>query len=355
MVQDHRQPRGQYPLHGQLGAVPLEPAFVHPAVRAKLDPRAAATGLHLYPRKAWRWPYGCDRAPSPSCNGAAIGCGSKPGPVTPGIRPRSGRPSTYWTAQLAERTGRRRAALAESLRRFGADVLPGIQRLVWLGIDNHTLVAAGITLAQLQKVKGVPFLPVPGMVRIPRYLESLRRGAKVAGETPIEFLAAREREAERALAEARMAARAATSHQAEAQRIMTDAEAVLLVARFYHQKMQAAAARASGDAGRARTLMQASLQDFRDLTRLTTKTYDSISDVPHGTARPVQARHLSLPLDRRAAVLREGVRSTAVTAAAARPMETNTPITAVHAGTAVRVQRKNKLPFDLPRGDSLIL
>ena len=206
----------------------------------------------------------------------------------------------------------------------------------------------------LERGKGIPFLELPGLVRIPRYLESLRRGAKVAGETPIEFLAAREREAERALAEARMAARAATSHQAEAQRIMTDAEAVLLVARFYHQKMQAAAARASGDAGRARTLMQASLQDFRDLTRLTTKLRQHQRcppwDCPSGSS-PTSV----LPLDRRAAVLREGVGSTAVTAAAARPMETNTPITAVHAGTAVRVQRKNKLSFDLPRGDSLIL
>ena len=43
-VEDHRQPRGEHPLHGQSGAVSLEPALLHPAVRAELDPRRRGHG-----------------------------------------------------------------------------------------------------------------------------------------------------------------------------------------------------------------------------------------------------------------------------------------------------------------------
>ena len=63
-----------------------------------------------------------------------------------------------------------------------ADVLPAIQRLIWLGNDNHTIVSAGILLEQLEKARGIPFLPLPGLTRIPQFLENLRAGKKPEGK-----------------------------------------------------------------------------------------------------------------------------------------------------------------------------
>ena len=40
------------------------PSYVERCVQSSIR-EGGATGLHLYPRKAWRWPYGCDRGDRP--------------------------------------------------------------------------------------------------------------------------------------------------------------------------------------------------------------------------------------------------------------------------------------------------
>ncbi|MCE5307527.1 MAG: hypothetical protein LLG20_07780, partial [Acidobacteriales bacterium] len=187
----------------------------------------------------------------------------------------------FWIRRLALRYGSAKAAryMLDS-QEAGADVLPGIQRLVWLHYDNHCVVSAGILLEQLEQAKGIPFLVLPRLVRIPQYLDALRKGETIKGETPVDFLAARVRDAEKAVSLARLANNVAINRKSEAGRVLTDTEAVLLVAKFYHHKMQAAAAKATGDKGRFKALLAISLDDYRNLTNLTRTTYESLSDVP---------------------------------------------------------------------------
>jgi hypothetical protein len=264
------------------------PSFIQNCVQSSIRD-GGATGLHLYPRKAWRWPYGCDRGDAQELQWrrdwmwfptwARYAWNPDRDPADERV---------YWTARLAERYGADAAPHLLRALEDSADVLPGIQRLVWLDDSNHTLVASGITLAQLAKVRGIPFLPMPGVVRIPDWIEALKHAQPVKGQSPLDFLSDRVAQSESALRRAQLGAQAATANKAEAERIETDIRAVALVAKFYRDKLQAAAAKALFDGGIDKphnrqawiNLLRDSVNDFRLLTDLTKNTYDSMSDVP---------------------------------------------------------------------------
>ena len=194
----------------------------------------------------------------------------------------------YWIAQLAERYGPDAAPHLLGAFEDSADVLPALQRLIWLGYDNHTVVSAGITLGQLEKAEGVPFLSLPGMIRIPQFLGAVKSGQTLPGQTPVELFAQKVKEAESAQREAELGAKAAVRNQADARRIASDMQAVAYVARFYRDKFAAVVAKVRADAGIDTAEnhkaflreLQASVDDFRLLTDLTKGTYESISDVP---------------------------------------------------------------------------
>ena len=263
------------------------PSYIRRCVQSALG--SGANGLHLYPRRSWRWPQG-----------------GEPGSAT--LQPDRDRmwfatwaryawnPSrsdsdetAYWIERLAVDFGNREAAAQllaaqESL----ADVLPSIQRLVWLGFDNHTIVSAGIRLGQLEKAEGIPDQPLPDVAqRIPAFLASLRAGAEPPVPTPMDFLQSRVKMAQQAVALARRGADNATLRRDEAMALVRDAEATLLVVRFYAEKMQAAMlhAQASALAPKVRkdaflVPLERSLNTFRELAGLTRGHYDSITDVP---------------------------------------------------------------------------
>jgi hypothetical protein len=126
------------------------------------------------------------------------------------------------------------------------------------------------------------------MIRIPEYLDAVKTGKTLPGQTPVAFLSENVKAAEKAWQEARLGADAATRNHAEAGRIATDMQAVTFVARFYADKLTALVAKTRADAGIDATesrktffrALEASVNDFRQLTELTKRTYDSISDVP---------------------------------------------------------------------------
>ena len=264
------------------------PTFIQKCIRSSLA--VGGTGLHLYPRKVWRWPYGCDRGTQPELQWdrdqlwfEAWGRYA----WNPSLDP--ARETEYWIRRLSARYGNDTAGAA-ALRAYekGGDVLPAIQRIIWLGDGNHTLISAGIKLDQIANLRGIPFDPMPGIVRIADYIQILKRGGRAQGRTPSEFVDEQIRAAEASLQEARHAAGAATRNREDARRLATDAEAVLLLARFYRFKVEAAVAKALADshldehANSAACLraLRESVEQYRKLTRLTTETYDSMTDVP---------------------------------------------------------------------------
>ena len=270
------------------------PAYIQKCMQSSVA--AGATGLHLYPRKAWRWPYGCERgAPELQWNRDRFWFEAWGRYAwNPNLEPVAER--RFWLAHLAEHYGAQAASHVLKALEGGADVLPGIQRLVWLGNDNHTVVAAGIKLDQLQKAPGIPFLALPGLVRIPQYIEALKQRHKIVGTSPLDFLADRVRQAEKACREAGLGARLAGRNKAEVERLETDMQAQVLVARFYLHKLRAALAKALFDDGCDRAnnaalclgYLRQSLEDFRTLTDLTRIAYESLSDVPAWNPEPLK-------------------------------------------------------------------
>ncbi len=250
--------------------------------------RAGANGLHLYPRKAWRWPYGCDKGEKELQWKRDALWFEMWGRYAWNPDRDSDAERRFWLNRLTCTFGTREAA-THFLDSFaaGADVLPALQRLFWLGYDNHTVVAAGGKVIQLQSAEGIPFLPL-SVMRIPAYLAALQNGKPLSSKSPMDFLAEKVADAKNALEEAHRGARAASKNEETAKRYETDARAIWLVAKFYEHKMQAVTAKAlfenqmGGDAKRREFLadLQASLQDFRALTELADTTYESLSDVP---------------------------------------------------------------------------
>ncbi len=263
------------------------PSYIQKCMQSAVG--AGATGLHLYPRKAWRWPYGCDKGDAPELQWhrdrlwfEAWGRYA----WNPDRDPEGER--QYWQGLLAKSYGE--AAAAPLLESFeaGADVLPAIQRLLWIGNDNHTVVSAGATMEQLAAAPGIPFLPTGGVARMPEYIAAMREGKAVTETSPSDFFAQKEKEAGKALEAAQKGADTATGNRDDARRIATDAEAVLYLARFYAEKSKATVAKALVDAGvdvpANSTIclesLRASVGDFCQLTKLTNGTYESLSDVP---------------------------------------------------------------------------
>ncbi len=238
---------------------------------------AGATGLHLYPRKAWRWPFGCDKTDTPELQWQRDHFWFEMWgryAWNPQRDPEQER--AYWLSQLEARFGTPKAAEAMlTLFEADGDVLPALQRLFWIGNDNHTVVTAGATLEQLRNAPGIPFLPLE-CLRVPEYLDALKHEKPLEKESPLDFLARKLEESTRACAAAGVAVAAATRNQAEAKRYSSDAKAIQLTARYYLRKL--AAATAKGDASRA--ALQESVDIFRELTELTRQSYDSLSDVP---------------------------------------------------------------------------
>lgn len=263
------------------------PTFIQKCIRSSLA--AGGTGLHVYPRKVWRWPYGCDRGTQPELQWfrdqlwfeSWARYAWNPNRNTTNE-------AEFWTSKLTERYGNPAAGMAAfHAYEDGGDVLPGIQRIIWLGDGNHTIISAGVLLKQIPGLKGIPFDPMPGVIRIADYVGMLKRRERPNGQTPLQFLDLKIAEAVRAMEQARKAAQAATRNREDAHRMATDAEAVWLVAKYHRSKVEAGVANALAEAGVDRTAntalclrtLRESVEDYRKLTNLTRTTYDSLTDV----------------------------------------------------------------------------
>lgn len=245
--------------------------------------------IHLHPRKAWRWPYGSDAGTQQyqwERDTLYFTAWSRYAwdPYRDSINDEK-----YWMDLLTLHYGNRDAAAhyLESVS-TGADVLPALQRLIWMGYDNHTIITAGLTLEQLQASKGIPFLDIRPTLRIPEYLECLKKGCAIQGESPIDFLSRKVEEAEKSLEEADVALTFATLHRDELRRIVGDAETIVHSARFYLHKAMAlrywVLLNEGTEIRKNKKLflkyLEESVKDYRELCNTTLPLYKSMSDVP---------------------------------------------------------------------------
>ena len=174
-------------------AANLEPFRWNPASYIQKCMRSSvsigANGLHLYPRKSWRWPYGAEINDKRTQWERDKLWFELWGRYAWNPHSSEVEESEYWLEYFTTEYGSREAAeLIQSAFETGADVLPAIQKLFWAGHDNHTVVTSGLLLSQIERSKGIPFLPLDPVIRIHEYLESISQGSKLDGIDPVSFL-----------------------------------------------------------------------------------------------------------------------------------------------------------------------
>lgn len=262
------------------------PSYIKSIVRNNIE--SGAKNIHLHPRKAWRWPYGSDLGIKDyqwKRDTLFFTAWSRYA-WNPDVE--EDKDEAYWLSLLTNRYGNADAARhAINASEAGADVLPGLQRLVWLGHDNHTIISAGITIEQLMNAPGAPFLDLHPLYTPKAFVEQLKTGEKLDGISPIDFLLDKIDEAKLALSEAELAYKHASANTEELRRIVSDAQAQLHVVNYFYHKMQAVKAWVLQEQGidakknkeEFLEFLAQSVEDFKDLCKVTEPVYETMSDV----------------------------------------------------------------------------
>jgi hypothetical protein len=248
-----------------------------------------ANGLHLYPRKSWRWPYGSDLDDSKLQWKRDALWFETWGRYAWNPYRNKNTEHTYWIKHLTDKFGNPDAAryLLSSFE-SGADVLPALQRLIWLGHDNHTVLSAGAKLRQLENAEGIPFLQLKNSMRISAYLQQVKNGETDISDNPIEFIQKKALEAQNAHKKSSLAVGLASRNKSEAESYQNDALATSFVTEFYSHKLQAATYKIlyenniDTEKNKRKFInhLRSSVEAFDRLTVLTSTTYESLSDVP---------------------------------------------------------------------------
>lgn len=263
------------------------PSYIQDIVKNSIED--GSTGIHIHPRKAWRWPYGSETGAKEYQWKRDTLFFTAWGRYSWKADREASDDKAYWIDLLTKRYENKKAAehfLKAS--EAGADVLPALQRLIWLGDSNHSIVTTGATLEQLQNASGIPFLPLKNCMSISEYVEALKTGKVIEEDTPLDFVKAKIEEARVAFEESKIAAANVIQRKDEANRIVKDAEAVVLVTQYYWNKLQALKALTLIGEGvelkKNKNLfikyLSASVESFRKLSAVTEEAYASVSDVP---------------------------------------------------------------------------
>jgi len=262
------------------------PSYIRKCMKnAHID---GSTGLHLYPRKSWRWPYGSDiEVAQLQWERDALWFEVWGRYAWNPYRDQDVE-TKYWLDCLAKEYGNVDAA-TYFLKSFetGADVLPALQRLIWLGHDNHTVLSAGAKLSQLEEAEGIPFLELQNTLRIPEYLKLLRMNQNPK-DSPIDFLDEIRQKAHNSLKYAVKAENLASRNHVKALSYQNDARMIALIADFYFHKIKGISHKTlyenNKDAlqNKKKFIQQLrlSLEAFEELTNLGSLHYESLSDVP---------------------------------------------------------------------------
>ncbi len=267
--------------------------FIRKSVLAMRD-RLGARGLHLYPLFYWDWPV------SPDITSPQLKQWDRDWiwfeawaryAWNPDLPPATER--DYWIGHLAEKFGSREAAAAilDAYNDAG-ETAPRILRRFGITEGNRQTMALGMTLDQLvrpEKYREFPELwesQSPAGERLKEFAEREAKGLPHVGETPPQICAEVEEVSARAVAAIERAAPLVTRDTAEFARLRNDvhairalsqhcaatASAALEVLRYQHTKHLSHMQRAA-------ILLAASVDHFRELTRLTTGTYTAANSM----------------------------------------------------------------------------
>lgn len=274
-----------------------------------------ANSLHLYPQASyWDWPYSADSVAADGS--AADGSAAHGSSVQPWPEDKTGtrllemdrdwiwykawaryawncnRPRqqeiAYWSSQLAQKYGCDTAAGGAILDAYeqSGEISPKLLRRFGITDGNRQTLTLGMFMTQLIDPERYGLFPLlyesegpPGEM-LSQYAEREWKHLPHEGETPIDVIRSTREEGIKAIAVIDKAAPHVTKNRAEFDRLRNDMYCYHWLAEFYDDKAAAALAvlrykysEDAADLTKAYTLLSASVDAFRKLTKLTDGTY----------------------------------------------------------------------------------
>ncbi len=271
--------------------------FIKKCMQASRD-RLGASGLHLYPLSYWNWPYSPDIADPPLKQWDRDWIWFEAwaryawNPDVPEAEDRA-----YWVGRLAGFYRCDTNAAGKILDAYNAagEVAPMLIRRFGITEGNRQTLSLGMTLDQLvnpMKYGAITELwesQAPPGERLDEYVAKEKAKQLHSGETPASVIgdvAAFVMDADQAL---KAAAPAVTRNQAEFSRFTNDVSCIATLAAFFALKLPAAAGvlfqRGTTNDLDTRAVergLQASVEAFAQLTKLTERTYHFANSMQTG-------------------------------------------------------------------------
>lgn len=270
------------------------PAFIQRSVQAGIH-RLGGSGLHLYPMFYWDWPYSPDKketrlkAVKRDWMWYEMWFRYAWNPYRAENEER-----LYWTEKFSEHFGCDRIAGEAILDAWEAagECAPRILRRVGITEGNRQTLSLGQTLPQFTHVKkSKPNYELYKSVSTPgetmdEYIQKEKEGKAHFGETPLDMVKETAYYAERALNKIHFAESFVTKNKDEYEMFITDIQAIYHMTLSYGKKIKAAVnimlyrnnmdEKLRGDLSLLETAeryLSESLDEYRQLTALTEKTY----------------------------------------------------------------------------------
>jgi hypothetical protein len=263
------------------------PQFIKKCVIAGRD-RLGARGLHLYPLSYWNWPDSPDNVEPPLKQWDRDRIWFEAWARyswNPDIDDASDR--AYWVSRLSELYGSSKAA-AKILDAYNdsGECAPRILRRFGITEGNRQTLSLGMTLDELvdpKKYRAFEELwesQSPPGERLQEYVDREWNHQPHEGETPPQIIRDVLDYSEKAVDEIDAAAPDVTSHRDEFDRLRNDIHCIRAMSQSYAAKANAAMcvlryehSHEISDMEHAESSLAESLDHFRELTRLTEKTY----------------------------------------------------------------------------------
>lgn len=273
--------------------------FIKRSVFAARD-RLGAGGLHVYPLAYWNWPYSADAVDPPlkqiERDWMWFDAWARYA-WNPDIDPESDR--RYWVNKLAEMYGSEEAApLILSACNDAGECAPRLIRRLGITEGNRQTLSLGMTLDQLvnpakyNAVSDLWLSQAPPGERLQEYVRREWEGLPHHGETPPAAVNEALRYAEQAVGSIDAAAAQVRKNPDEFGRLRNDIYCIRAMTQHYAAKADAARlvlrhrlSKDANDLQQAAERLEESLKYYRELVRLTDKTYRFANSMQIGHRR----------------------------------------------------------------------
>lgn len=264
--------------------------------------RIGIQGVHAYPLRYWDWPDTADNPPLNQLDRDWIWFDAWGRYAwNPNLDPR--KEQVYWAQRFAERFGNEQAGMhLLNAYEFSGACAPRLLPRIGITEGNREVFSLGMTMPQL--IDANRFNPAqtlwtgdaPDGERLYDYVAEEAEHKPHHGQTPIGIADEVVALSAKAVAEAEAARLGITRNLAEYSRIVNDMRAIHMLMLFYQAKTHAAALvmlygydHDADHLKRAEALLAQSLDDFRQLTALTDKTYRDAASM-HTSQRQIPVR-----------------------------------------------------------------